>query len=268
MKSFPSDFADLLTPKGRRILEGRDREACGILLKPGHRFVALGGVVDARKAAACLAALESSLEGTLTAMEEPIPPESIFGMTENYEELLPKTVRVRTAMLESRRSRSWAAAERVGLVEMMRSESFAAFAAAVSGRPLRRKWGIQALCYGPGDYAGPHNDHHPEDEEAANGYVDMHLTFATRAVAHQWLIYSKQGHFSQMSSVNTLGGITVYRLPFWHYTTPLMARPGAEADARRWVLLGTFLDAPEQRRRNTAIEPPPVSAASVLLARR
>ena len=267
MKTFPSEFAELLTPKGRRILEGRDNDACGKLLKPGHRFVALGGVLDARKAAACRDALDASLESTLTRMEDPIPPESIFGMTENYEELLPKTVRVRTALLESRRSRSWAAAERVGLVEMMRSESFAAFAAAVSGRALRRKWGIQALCYGPGDYAGPHNDHHPEDEEAAHGYVDMHLTFATRAVAHQWLIYSKQGHFTEMSSVNTLGGITLYRLPFWHYTTPLMARPGAEADARRWVLLGTFLDAPEERRRNSAIEPPPVSAASVLLGK-
>jgi hypothetical protein len=268
MKTFPSEFADLLTPKGRRILEGRDRDACGALLKPGQRFVALTGVLDAKKAAACRDLLESSLEKTLTPMEEPIPPESIWGMKENYEELLPKTVRVRTAMLESRRSRSWAVAERVGLVRLLRSDSFAAFAAAVSGRPLRRKWGIQLLCYGPGDYAGPHNDHHPEDAEAFDGYVDMHLTFATPAVAHQWLVYSKQGHFSQMASVNTLGGITVYRLPFWHYTTPLMARPDAEADARRWVLLGTFLDAPEQRRRNTAIEPPPVSAASVLLDRR
>ena len=256
MKTFPAQFADLLTPKGRRILEGRDREACSALLKPGQRFVALGGVIDARKAAACRDALDAALEGTLIPMEEPIPPESIFGMTENYEELLPKTVRVRTAMLESRRARSYAAAERVGLVEMMRSESFAAFAAAVSGRPLRRKWGIQVLCYGPGDYTGPHNDHHPEDAEAFDGYVDMHLTFATPAVAHQWLVYSKGGHFSEMQSVNTVGGITVYRLPFWHYTTPLVARPGAEEDARRWVLLGTFLDAPKEGRRGRVIEPP------------
>ncbi|MET0401900.1 MAG: hypothetical protein ABW123_05825 [Cystobacter sp.] len=267
MKIFPAQFADLLTPRGRRILEGRDEEACSALLKPRQRFVSLGGVIQARKAAACRDALDGALRDTLISMEDPIPPESILGMTENYEELLPKTVRVRTAMLESRRARSYAVAEKLGLVEMMRSDTFAAFAAAVSGRPLRRKWGIQALCYGPGDYSGPHNDHHPEDEEARDGYVDMHLTFAMPAVAHQWLIYAKQGHFTEMASVNTLGGITVYRLPFWHYTTPLMARPGREEDARRWVLLGTFLDAPEQRRKNTAIEPPPVSAASVLLRR-
>jgi hypothetical protein len=49
-----------------------------------------------------------------------------------------------------------------------------------------------------------------------------------------------------MVPVNTVGGVTVYRLPFWHYTTPLMARPGQDAAARRWVLLGTFLDAPRE----------------------
>ena len=39
--------------------------------------------------------------------------------------------------------------------------------------------------------------------------------------------------------VNTVGGITAYRLPFWHYTTPLVSKRGK--DAARWVLLGTFL---------------------------
>jgi len=30
-------------------------------------------------------------------------------------------------------------------------------------------------------------------------------------------------------------------LPFWHYTTPLVAKRGRAKDAARWVLLGTFL---------------------------
>ncbi|MDC0714604.1 hypothetical protein POL68_39515 [Stigmatella sp. ncwal1] len=257
MPAFPSEFADLLTPRGLRILKGRDTEACGALLQvPPRRFIALEGVLQVKKAIACRAALEAALQDTLVEMEDPIPPESILGMTENYAELLPKTVRVRTAMLESRRSRSWRAAEQVGLTAMLRSESFAAFAAAVSGRALRRKWGIQVLCYGPGDYAGPHNDHHPEDLEARDGYVDMHISLATPAVAHQWLVYAQGGHFSQMVPVNTVGGVTVYRLPFWHYTTPLKARPGQEQAARRWVLLGTFLDAPREPRRGNVVGPP------------
>ncbi|HZI12143.1 MAG TPA: hypothetical protein VE153_17290, partial [Myxococcus sp.] len=105
MRTFPTEFADLLTPRGRRILEGKDQDTCGALLRPGRRFVALSGVVDARKAVACRDALEQALRDTLTSMEDPIPPESIWGMTENYAEQLPKTVRVRTALLESRRSR-------------------------------------------------------------------------------------------------------------------------------------------------------------------
>jgi hypothetical protein len=40
--------------------------------------------------------------------------------------------------------------------------------------------------------------------------------------------------------VNTVGGITAYRLPFWHYTTPLVAKPGRARTAHRWVVLGTF----------------------------
>jgi hypothetical protein len=123
----------------------------------------------------------------------------------------------------------------------MTSPSFGAFAAALSGRKLRRRWGIQALCYGPGDYSGPHNDHHPEDAEARDGYLDVHLSFTSAAVDHQWLVWSRQGHFSEVTRVHTLGGVTAYRLPFWHFTTPLAAKRGPPNRARRWVLLGTFL---------------------------
>jgi hypothetical protein len=96
------------------------------------------------------------------------------------------------------------------------------------------------LCYGPGDYAGPHTDHHPEDSRARDGYVDMHLTLSGPGVAQQWLVYAEGGHFRHVLNVNTAGGITAYRLPFWHYTTPLVATPGRERTARRWVVLGTF----------------------------
>ncbi len=36
------------------------------------------------------------------------------------------------------------------------------------------------------------------------------------------------------------GAISIYKLPFWHYTTPLWGKPGREDAARRWLLLGTF----------------------------
>ena len=56
-------------------------------------------------------------------------------------------------------------------------------------------------------------------------------------MAHQWLVYSRAGHFSEIVSVAARATVTAYRLPFWHYTTPLVGGP----KAARWVLLGTFL---------------------------
>jgi hypothetical protein len=174
-------------------------------------------------------------------LAQPIPPASITGQTRNYQERLRKTARLRTAYLERRGGKAWQAAERIGLIAMTGSVTFRRFVEVVAGRPLAREFGRQVLCYGPGDYAGPHTDHHPEDPKAAGGYVDMHLSFAGPGVARQSLVYAKDGHFSEEVSVATSGGITVYRLPFWHFTTPLVAKLRGAATARRWVMLGTFL---------------------------
>jgi len=236
----PREFEDLLSPAGRRVLAGRDAAVCGALADPRRRFIALEGLLKKSAAEALRKVLEREMLPLLQPMEMPIPPETIWEMKRNYEEWLPKTVRVMTATLESKRAMSYARAREIGLIDLLSSESLIAFAEAVAGRKLRRKGGEQVLCYRPGDYAGPHNDHHPEDKGYEKGYLDIHLSLAGPAVAHQYLVYAKSGHFSEMVPVSGLGTITVYRLPFWHLTTPLVAKPGREKDARRWVLLGTF----------------------------
>ena len=71
-----------------------------------------------------------------------------------------------------------------------------------------------------------------------DGFVDFHVMFTNKAVHHQYLVYEHRGHFSKIVDINVQGGISIYRLPFWHYTTPLAAKRGREADARRWLLLG------------------------------
>jgi hypothetical protein len=184
--------------------------------------------------------LDVSLADKLELMARSIPPESIFEMHHDYAELLPKTSRAHTIYFDSRREAGFKAAEHIGLVRLMRSASFRAFAEALAGRRLASNWGLQVLRYGPGDYAGPHNDHHPENKAARGGYIDLHLSLCSPAVAHQWLVYSRAGHFSEIVSVARPASITAYRLPFWHYTTPLVAKRG-HLDAARWVLLGTFL---------------------------
>jgi hypothetical protein len=254
MSAVPTEFADLLSARGRRVLDGRMPSLAGVL-KTGQRFVSATGLLDAAKSRAVLAALEEHVAPHLTLMEAPIPPESIWGVERNYAELLPKTVRVHTVTMASR-SKGARALERSGVQRLLTSRSFARFAEGLSGRAVRRGWGTQVLAYGAGDYAGPHHDHHPEEPLARDGYTDVHLTFCTRGVRAQSLVYAPLGHFSEQADVATLGGVTAYRLPFWHYTTPLLARPDARGAARRWVLLGTFLDAARARYGSASRAPP------------
>jgi hypothetical protein len=235
----PTQFADLLTRKGRRALDGKIPALNGIL-KTGTRLIAANDLLDPAKSRAVLGALEASVTRHLTLIDDPVPPETIWGMTRNYSEELPKALRFRTVSMASRRSKGVRAVERLGIQRMLTSDTFGRFAEVISGRRVKPRWGTQLLAYGPGDYVGPHNDHHPENADSRDGYTDIHLTFCTAGVARQSIVYAPLGHFSDEVDVNQLGGITAYRLPFWHYTTPLIARRGQHA--RRWVLLGTFLD--------------------------
>ena len=247
----PGEFEDLLSRAGRRVLAGT-HPLCGALADPKRRFLAADDLLDRTKVARVRSVLEAQLTPTLELLAKPILPETIWEMRRDYGELLPKTSRARTIFFDSRREPGVKMAERIGLAQMMRSDSFRAFAEALAGRKLKSGWGLQVLRYGPGDYAGPHNDHHPENPAARQGYIDLHLSLCS-GVEHQWLVYSRAGHFSEIVSVASPATITAYRLPFWHYTTPLVGTP----KAARWVLLGTFLfagSAPLQRRSSSSKE--------------
>lgn len=244
MQFFPTEFADLLSPRGAALLAGRHR-AAGVLADPRQRFVCLSGLVDPRQSARVAGLLERAMLPHLRPLAQPVPPETIWEQTRNYAEQLPKTMRQLTAHLDNPRSAAYRAAAGIGLIAMLKSDSYRAFAAALAGRPLRRRYGTQVIAYGAGDYAGPHTDHHPEEPAAAKGYLDVHVGFSTAGVRDQFLVYAKAGHFTEMVPVMQSGLVTAYRLPFWHYTTPLRARPGQAARARRWLLLGTFLFAGE-----------------------
>jgi len=239
MKRFPPEFSDLLNEKGLRILRGTSAE--GRLFTQSDRyFAAFHNLIAPRVAEDCIRLLDKHLLDSLAVEERYIPPESITEMTENYQETLNKTIHVKTAFFRRRTSRSYRAAEEIGLLTMLRSDSFALFAEALSGLKLDRDRGIQLSCYEHGDYAGPHNDHHPEYEPYKNGFIDFHVMFSNNAVAHHYLVYEENGHFSKMVNVNMKAGISIYRLPFWHYTTPLMGKRGRETEARRWLMLGSF----------------------------
>jgi hypothetical protein len=240
LRQFPAEFESLLSAKGRRLLAGRS-DLTGALADPRRRFLAVDGLLDSRQVEGARRLLDKALLPHLSRIDRPIPPEATWEMRQNYAELLPKTMRVATATFERRRGRAWRAAQETGLAAMLGSESFRRFGEVIAGQALAKPWGMQALCYGPGDYAGPHNDHQPENPKAKQGYVDIHLSLPSADVAQQFLVYAVSGHFTRIEMVAKPGRVTAYRLPLWHYTTPLMAKRGREASARRWVLLGTFL---------------------------
>jgi len=248
---FPSEFADLLNRRGRKLLGGDGRGHEVFRRRGATPIVVFDDFIDDDVARRCIADLDAAMYPTLKRMHTPIPRELLTEMTENYTESLRKTVRVRTATFNSRASHALRAADAIGLGPMLKSESFRRFAEAVVGEPMRRDhWGRQVICYEPGDYSGPHNDHHPEHAWVKNGFVDVHIMFSNDAVASQLLVYEEHGFLSKSHEVAGRSGIAVYRLPFWHYTTPLIARRGREAEARRWLLLGSFdFDPPPKRLR-------------------
>ena len=99
---FPSEFEDILTREGRRVLAGT-HELCGALAVPRTRFVSSGSLVDKARAARLRTLLDRHLLDTLERIDRPIPPETIWDMTQDYAELLPKVTRVSTVYFDSPR---------------------------------------------------------------------------------------------------------------------------------------------------------------------
>lgn len=240
MKKFPLEFADLLTRRGLRLLNNPNAAGAVVFNGTNRYFANYNNVIDPAKAEMCVRLMDEHLRPRLQVEQRRIPADSIRRMRTNYEERLCKTMHIKTAFFRRSSAASYRAAEKIGLLPMMKSESFVAFAEAVTGFKLARYWNQQVSCYEQGDYAGPHNDHHPEEDLMKDGFVDLHVMFTNRAVAHQYMVYERNGHFSQVVDISRPTGVSVYELPFWHYTTPLHAKRGREAEARRWLLLGTF----------------------------
>jgi hypothetical protein len=240
MDRFPSELDDLLNARGRRLLADPPQLEA-LMAKRQTPIVFLEGVIDQGIARECIRLLDEALYPRMRRMEVPIAREAVTAMKRNYTERLAKTVRVRTATFNSARSKVLDTAREIGLAAMMSSASFRRVAQAVTRAPLSKTaGGRQVICYQSGDYSGPHNDHHPEDKGTCNGFLDLHVMFSNDAVAQQLLVYEERGYLSRAHDVSGKSSIAIYRLPFWHYTTPLVARPGREAAARRWLLLGSF----------------------------
>ncbi len=237
MDTFPAEFEAMLSAEGRQLLRG-DHPARGALLR--EPFYAGTDLLDPRACDGALALLDRHFRQRLVTQFTALP--SATSATASHGDHLPKVGRMRFVSNDgvdgfiTRRL-----AESCGLLTMLGSASYRAFCEALAGRALEGPTSRQLLAYRQGDSAGPHADHHPGEARMAGGYTDVHLTFCTPGVRDQRIIYAREGHFSEQRSIAAMGTVTAYRLPVWHYTTPLQAD---SPDDLRWLLLGTFLDAP------------------------
>jgi hypothetical protein len=237
MNRFPSEFTDLLSDRARAGVRAFARKKSDIRRDKLFWFPA---VCERATATASVDLLERRIGRFLRPVRGPIPGSTITGMRRNYSELLPKTVRNSAVSLNTRGRDAYRVAERIGLLQMLRSDSLRELLEAICGFKLDDDPGCQVICYGPGDHVGPHNDHHPEAANLRAGYVDFQMTLSTDSVDHQWLVFERRGYLQEMIEVGVASGMSVSFLPFWHYTTPLTAKPGRSATARRWLLLASF----------------------------
>jgi hypothetical protein len=197
--------------------------------------------ISSKKVAALTTILDRRLLPTLRELSEPIPRSTITHLRKNYEELLPKTMRVQTADLNGGSSKAQVIANSLGITTSLQSDELRNFGERVTGKRLLPNPGCQVVYYGPGDFSGPHTDHHPEDRDYRDGYVDIHIMLSSPAVASQLLVH--EGADGMLDVVHEVGhglSIAVYQLPFWHYTTPMVARARAPR-ASRWLLLATYI---------------------------
>src|SRR5688572_29196740 len=165
MDRFPSEFEDLLNRRGRKLFAGLPPFE-SLLERRRTPIHLLEKVIDDGVARECIRLLDEAMYPHMRRMHVPIPREAVTRLRDNYCEKLTKTMRVKTATFNSRKSAVLDAASSIGLADMMSSKSLLQLTQAASQTPLLRNgWGRQVICYEAGDYSGPHNDHHPEHED-------------------------------------------------------------------------------------------------------
>ena len=232
MERFPDDLSEILTPLGRELLEGCG-EAAGVLQRVP--FYASSALIEPAFARAAAGILQRAFGDILWELNVGLP--SAKSSPKANFDTLPKVARMLSTPHDAQvGDDTWKRAEGCGLIAMLGSPSYVRFVAALCGHPVDGPAGMQAFCFRPGDYAGPHTDHHPDDPGTRDGYTDVHLTFCSEGVEQQYLVYANGRHFSKMVDLSRSGTVTAYRLPIWHYTTPMQGAEGA----RRWLVLGTF----------------------------
>ena len=234
---FPKQFADILNSKGLEILLGKTH---AISENSDERLKVVHDIIKPEYAIKILNTLQQKVFPVLRNCNTPISGDIIKEMKINYSEKLGKSMKMMSSEINSSRSIAYKVAKEIGLFDMLSSESYKLMGEVLMATKFGNSIGKQIICYQHADYVSPHNDHHPENENIKRGYFDIQLMLSNKYVKHQWLVYEQNGFLNKFVDITSLSGIAVYRLPFWHYTTPMISKPGEHNTAKRWLLLHSY----------------------------
>ena len=98
MDRFPTEFADLLNRRGRKLLADPPKLEA-LIAERRTPILLLDGLIDGGVSRECMRLLDETIYGHLQKMHVPIPREALTGLKENYTEELPKNMHVRTCYL-------------------------------------------------------------------------------------------------------------------------------------------------------------------------
>src|SRR5271165_2807025 len=109
MRKFPVEFSSLLSEQGKQQVASEHA-------MPGRPPLTLKeDLFNPATARACVRILDRHIYPILRPMQSPIPSDSISSMTVNYSESLPKTLRMKTCPLHSKRCVAYPKAEEINL---------------------------------------------------------------------------------------------------------------------------------------------------------
>lgn len=133
MDRFPDDLAQVLTPAGRELLEGRG-EAAGVLGRAP--FYSSTALIDPEFARAAVAILERAFGDIMWEIDVGLP--SAKSSTKAGFDTLPKVSRMLSTPQNAKvgDDHTWKRAEDCGLVSMLTSASYVKFVGALCGHPV------------------------------------------------------------------------------------------------------------------------------------
>jgi hypothetical protein len=250
----PTEFADLLNAKGRKILRNGTAYPCFAKDSLETPYVSLKGLIDPAAAQKLVDVLETHIRPAIRRYDIHLNAPREYGNEElgkpaiaPFSQSLYRGYLVDLSLSKDPKFFgleedpegifSGQIHEETGLFPLLRSDSMAELINKTTGYDIDIQFDIhfvQVNGYAPGDHIGFHNDWDcDEDTGKDRPFISFHLSLPNKLVDHHYLLYENHGYLNGWVDGNSFGSISIYRLPFWHSVMPMMGPPGAF----RWLMM-------------------------------